>query len=88
MDAVPSSDGAMDHRPYCMEDIPAGEIKSGGNLCFSYWLLMSLCPHHFIAQETQLDTASGMHDVVNAGVERIETAQQLTVSGIDDCVSF
>ena len=82
------SDSATDNRPHGMEDIFARQIESRRDLCLPHRLLMALFAHHVITQESQLDTTPGMHDVIDTGVERSETAQQCTICGIYDCIDL
>ena len=43
---------------------------------------MALLMHHIRAEEPQLDAASGVHDIVDAAMERMKTAQHPTVRSI------
>ena len=53
------SDGAADYRPHGMQDMLAGQIEGRSDLCLADGFFMSLPAHHVIAEEPQLDAASG-----------------------------
>ena len=67
------------NRSDSMKYIAARKIKCRCNFGFPCRLVISLLVHQLIADQTQLDTADAVNDIIHAGVARYETSPQSTI---------
>ena len=84
--AILFRDPVIDDWSYGMEDVFAGKIECGGDFRFPGRFIVSLAFHDIVAKQSKLNTAAGMHHIIDAGVKRIKTAEQSAVRGVHDRV--
>lgn len=73
-----------DYRTDRVQYISGRQVIAFGYLGTPRRFRVALCPHQFVALQTQLYASRRMNGIVNATVQRHETAQQGTVGCIDD----
>ena len=71
-----------------MDDMLAGQVVGLGDFSLASRLLVALPEHEMVAFFTQLYTRSRMDGIVDAFVQRVETAQHLAIGGVDDGIHF
>ena len=79
-------DAVGDNRPDGVDDVLARQVIGLGDFGLASRFLVALLEHQPVALLAQLHPRRGMDGVVDALVQRMETAQHLRIGGVHDGV--
>ncbi len=77
-------DAVGDDRPDGVDDVLARQVVGLGDFGPPRRFRMSLLQHQPVTFLAQLHARRGMDGIVDASVQRVETAQHLRIGGVDD----